>query len=153
MVLVGCIGTTIALFSLFENMLVFYTFVHSKALRRRNLQYLTCLSLCDVFVSVSYVGIMSMQVYADFFRSFTLFELWHEYLRVAFTVSHITLSTASFLIMAAAIERYLQVHSSPRGISLLGYVCRHRTGIVVAAFLLGVLLRGTVFFEIQVMML
>uniref|UniRef100_A0A0M3HKW1 Ovule protein n=1 Tax=Ascaris lumbricoides TaxID=6252 RepID=A0A0M3HKW1_ASCLU len=38
-------------------------------------------------------------------------------------------------------------------ISLLGYVCRHRTGIVVGAFLLGLLLRGTVFFEIQVILL
>uniref|UniRef100_A0A914RWF9 G-protein coupled receptors family 1 profile domain-containing protein n=1 Tax=Parascaris equorum TaxID=6256 RepID=A0A914RWF9_PAREQ len=148
MVLVGCIGTTIALISFIENILVFYTFVHSKVLQRRNLLYLTCLSLCDIFVGVSYIGIMSMQVYADYFRCFTLFELWHEYLRVVFTVSHITLSTASFLIMAAAIERYLQVCSSR--ISLLGYVCRHRTGIVVGAFLLGLLLRGTVFFEIQI---
>uniref|UniRef100_A0A0M3J1R0 G_PROTEIN_RECEP_F1_2 domain-containing protein n=1 Tax=Anisakis simplex TaxID=6269 RepID=A0A0M3J1R0_ANISI len=71
--------------------------------------------------------------------------LWHNYLRIAFTVSHITISIASFLIMAAAIERYLC-----RGISLLGYVSRHRTGIGVGAFLLGVLLRGTVFFEIQI---
>uniref|UniRef100_A0A0M3IWC9 G_PROTEIN_RECEP_F1_2 domain-containing protein n=1 Tax=Ascaris lumbricoides TaxID=6252 RepID=A0A0M3IWC9_ASCLU len=111
MVLVGCIGTTIALISFVENILVFYTFVYSKVLRRRNLLYLTCLSLCDIFVSVSYIGIMSMQVYADYFRCFTLFELWHEYLRAVFTISHITLSTASFLIMAAAIERYLQVYS------------------------------------------
>uniref|UniRef100_A0A0M3HKU4 G_PROTEIN_RECEP_F1_2 domain-containing protein n=1 Tax=Ascaris lumbricoides TaxID=6252 RepID=A0A0M3HKU4_ASCLU len=62
MVLVGCIGTTIALISFVENILVFYTFVYSKVLRRRNLLYLTCLSLCDIFVSVSYIGIMSMQL-------------------------------------------------------------------------------------------
>ncbi|VDN32349.1 unnamed protein product [Gongylonema pulchrum] len=62
MVLVGGIGTTIALIGFMENILVFYTFISSKALRHRNLVHLTCLSACDVFICFSYIEIMSMQV-------------------------------------------------------------------------------------------
>uniref|UniRef100_A0A0R3RWH7 G_PROTEIN_RECEP_F1_2 domain-containing protein n=1 Tax=Elaeophora elaphi TaxID=1147741 RepID=A0A0R3RWH7_9BILA len=108
MVLVGVIGTIIAIIGFLENTLVFYTFVSSRALRNKNLLYLTCLSACDIFICFSYVEIMSVQIYAEYFHYFPLFRLWHNYLRVAFAISHIAICTISFLIMAAAIERYLQ---------------------------------------------
>lgn len=62
MILVGCIGTVIATISFFENVLLFYVFAHSRILRKRSLLYLTCLSVCDIFISISYIGIMSIQV-------------------------------------------------------------------------------------------
>ncbi|VDK62779.1 unnamed protein product [Onchocerca ochengi] len=108
MVLVGVIGTIIAVIGFLENTLVFYTFVSSRALRNKNLLYLTCLSACDIFICFSYIEIMSIQIYAEYFHYFPLFRLWHNYLRVAFAISHIAICTVSFLLMAAAFERYLQ---------------------------------------------
>lgn len=70
MVLVGVIGTIIALIGFFENALVFYTFISSRALRNKNLLYLTCLSACDIFICFSYVEIMSIQVVFFFFPFF-----------------------------------------------------------------------------------
>ncbi|KAK6024201.1 hypothetical protein OSTOST_09993, partial [Ostertagia ostertagi] len=69
------------------------------------------ISGCDIFISMSYIAIMCTQTILS---SFTLFYLWHRYLRAAFTVSHITLSSSSFLLMAATIERYLLSTSDHR---------------------------------------
>ena len=71
MLLVGCIGSSVALISIAHNLLLFYTFVSSSLLRRRNLTYLTCLSLCDIFVGISYLGIMSVQVSKFYFKLFS----------------------------------------------------------------------------------
>lgn len=62
MILVGVIGTAIALIGFLENTLLFYTFISSRILRHKNLLHLTCLSACDIFICFSYVEIMSVQV-------------------------------------------------------------------------------------------
>ncbi|KAK0400212.1 hypothetical protein QR680_003406 [Steinernema hermaphroditum] len=150
LVFVGCIGTTLALLSFFENALLFYTFVTSPVLRTRNLIYLAGVSLCDIFISLSYIGIMSMQVYAEYFQYFPLFKLWHDWLQVAFTISHITLSSASFLLVAATFERYLQTIRYPNCEQLFEFVCKNRPLCLALAFLVAILFRGTVFFEIEI---
>uniref|UniRef100_A0AC34Q9R4 G-protein coupled receptors family 1 profile domain-containing protein n=1 Tax=Panagrolaimus sp. JU765 TaxID=591449 RepID=A0AC34Q9R4_9BILA len=144
---VGCLGTAIALISIMLNLLLFYSFVSSSLLRRRNLTYLTCLSLCDIFIGISYIGIMSLQVYAEYFEILPLYILWHECLNVAFTISNITLTTASFLLVCATFERYLQTIRMGR---LVRFVSRHRAMGVFLSFLGGIVFRGSVFFEIQV---
>ncbi|VDM96041.1 unnamed protein product [Thelazia callipaeda] len=152
MIFVGIIGTLSALIGFLENILVFYTFISSRVLRHKNLLHLTCLSVCDIFICFSYIEIMSVQVFAEYFRYFPLLQLWHSYLKVAFATSHIAICSASFLIMAAAFERYLQIGTTLKlFIQLIfQFFCRHRGKIVIAAFLLAVLFRGSVYFEIQI---
>ncbi|WKY05923.1 hypothetical protein Q1695_006268 [Nippostrongylus brasiliensis] len=150
MCFVGCLGMVTALISIVHNTLLFYTFNSSKVLRQRNLIYLMWISGCDIFVSMSYMAIMCVQVYTDYFESFTLFYLWHRYLRVAFTVSHITLSSSSFLLMAATIERYLQSTTDSRAEELFRFLSRSRAYVVLFCFLASCIFRGTVFFEVAV---
>lgn len=150
MVFVGIIGLIVALISIIHNSLLFYTFSTSTVLRKRNLTYLMWISGCDVFISLCYIAIMCVQVYTDYFESFNLLVLWHEYLRAAFTVSHITLSAASFLLMAATIERYLQSTADNRTLKLFQILATHRTYVVFCCFLGSLIFRGTVFFEIEV---
>uniref|UniRef100_A0A1I7V0I0 G_PROTEIN_RECEP_F1_2 domain-containing protein n=1 Tax=Caenorhabditis tropicalis TaxID=1561998 RepID=A0A1I7V0I0_9PELO len=150
MVFVGIIGLIVALISIIHNSLLFYTFSTSTVLRKRNLTYLMWISGCDVFISLCYIAIMCVQVYTDYFESFNLLVLWHEYLRAAFTVSHITLSAASFLLMAATIERYLQSTADNRTLKLFQILATHRTYVVFFCFLGSLIFRGTVFFEIEV---
>lgn len=150
MFFVGTLGLVTALISIVHNMLLFYTFNSSKVLRQRNLTYLMCISGCDIFISICYIAIMCVQVYTDYFESFTLFYLWHRYLRAAFTVSHITLSSSSFLLMAATIERYLQSTSDCRTEELFRILSRHRASVVLFCFIASCIFRGTVFFEVAV---
>ncbi|CCD71161.1 G-protein coupled receptors family 1 profile domain-containing protein [Caenorhabditis elegans] len=150
MVFVGVIGLIVALISIVHNSLLFYTFSTSTVLRKRNLTYLMWISGCDVFISICYIAIMCVQVYTDYFVSFKLLVLWHDYLRTAFTVSHITLSAASFLLMAATVERYLQSTADNRTLKLFQILATHRTYVVFCCFLASLIFRGTVFFEIEV---
>ncbi|CAD6194886.1 unnamed protein product [Caenorhabditis auriculariae] len=150
MVFVGVLGLVTAVVSIVHNCMLFYTFNTSKVLRKRNLIYLKWISGCDVFFSLCYIAIMCVQVYTDFFESFRLFVWWHSYLRTAFTVSHITLSAASFLLMAATIERYLQSTGDNRSTQLFRLLATHRGIVVSLCFLGSLIFRGTVFFEIKV---
>ncbi|CAI5449002.1 unnamed protein product [Caenorhabditis angaria] len=150
MAFVGIVGLFVALISIFHNLLLFYTFNTSKMLRKRNLTYLMWISGCDVFISICYIAIMCVQVYTDYFESFQLYVLWHDYLRVAFTVSHITLSASSFLLMAATIERYLQSTADNRTLKLFHLLATHRGSVVILCFVASIIFRGTVFFEIRV---
>uniref|UniRef100_A0A914UIX5 G-protein coupled receptors family 1 profile domain-containing protein n=1 Tax=Plectus sambesii TaxID=2011161 RepID=A0A914UIX5_9BILA len=147
---VAIFGTTIAVTNLLENLLLFYTFMSSQVLRGRNLIYLRCLSVCDIFVALSYIGIMSVAVLADYFTILPLFIMWHSYLRVFFAISHVTLSSSSFLLIAATLERYLGSVNNAKCMYLMGVMGRHRTLGVCLAFLLGGVLRGTVYWEIEV---
>ncbi|CAJ0959082.1 unnamed protein product, partial [Mesorhabditis belari] len=159
---VGMLGCTTALVSIMHNCILFYTFNSSKLLRRRNLTYLKWISLCDIFVSLSYIAIMCVQVYADYFKSLGLFILWHHYLVIAFTVSNITFSSSSFLLMAATIERYLQSTGNskdeenpeeldnPVSTAVFYFLSNHRSLVVIMCFVLGAVFRGTVIFEIVI---
>jgi hypothetical protein len=147
---VAIFGSTVALIGLFENIILFVTFFSSQELRRKNLTYLTCLSACDIFVALSYIGIMSVAVLADYFSILPLFIMWHSYLRIFFTISHITLSSSSFLLVAATVERYLASIKNAKCMYFMGMMGRHRALGVCLAFLLGSVLRGTVFWEIEV---
>ncbi|PAV89951.1 hypothetical protein WR25_10535 [Diploscapter pachys] len=150
MVFVGIIGMTIAIVSIVNNCLLCYTFNSSKGLRKRNLMYLMWISMFDIFISICYILIMCVQVYTDYFESVLFMTLWHSYLRVAFTVSHIAISCSSFLLMAATIERYLQSTGDMRDIQLFRILATHRTLVVVICFVCSALFRGTIFFEVEV---
>ncbi|GMS96846.1 hypothetical protein PENTCL1PPCAC_19021 [Pristionchus entomophagus] len=150
MAFVGVLGLLTALFSIINNCLLYYTFVTSRTLKKRRLTYLKWISLCDVFVSLSYIAIMCVQVYVDYFHSLFLFYMWHTYLVIAYTISHITFSSSSYLLMAATIERYLQTTANTRSTALFHCLRSHRAFVVMFCFLAGFILRGTVFFEIEV---
>ncbi|GMT25981.1 hypothetical protein PFISCL1PPCAC_17278, partial [Pristionchus fissidentatus] len=129
---------------------VVYTSGKRRPRQKRRLTYLKWISLCDIFVSTSYIAIMCVQVYVDYFHSLFLFYMWHTYLVIAFTISHITFSSSSFLLMAATIERYLQTTVNNRSTALFHCLRSHRAFVVLFCFLAGFVLRGTVFFEIEV---
>ncbi|PIO66541.1 hypothetical protein TELCIR_11744, partial [Teladorsagia circumcincta] len=117
--------------------------------------FVGCIGLVTALVSITHNVLLfytfnCSKVYTDYFESFTLFYLWHRYLRAAFTVSHITLSSSSFLLMAATIERYLLSTSDRRAAELLGLLSRHRATVVLLCFVTGCIFRGTVFFEVAV---
>ncbi|KAI1725101.1 7 transmembrane receptor (rhodopsin family) domain-containing protein [Ditylenchus destructor] len=149
LVLVGVIGASIALLSIANNLILLYTFLSSKRRPERNLTYLTCLSFCDLLISIFYMTIMSVQVYAEFFEYFPLFAAWHDCLPILFTLSNVTSATGSFLLVAATIERYLQTMKSARSIALCQKMREHRHFGVFLAVMIGIIFRGSIFFEIE----
>uniref|UniRef100_A0A0N5A3S6 G_PROTEIN_RECEP_F1_2 domain-containing protein n=1 Tax=Parastrongyloides trichosuri TaxID=131310 RepID=A0A0N5A3S6_PARTI len=149
-IFVGIIGTIIAIISAVENLLLFITFMISKKLKQRDLTYLTTLSVLDICVAVSYIDIMSIQIYAEYFKNYPLFVFWHNWLKESFTVSNITLSSGSFILIAATFERYLQTKSNSQWKYFLKRMHKYKKLIVCLCIFLGILFRGTIYFEIDI---
>lgn len=131
MILVGGIGFSCALISIFNNLVLFYVFVTESKNSLASVgyfTYLTGLSVCDVIISFFYITIMSAQVrdfqtkqfliniikvYAEYFEMEWLFRLWHYFLPISFTISNITFTIAAFLLVFATLERYIQTIKTP----------------------------------------
>lgn len=94
--------------SIVHNLLLMYTFQTSATLQKRKLTYLKSVCVCDIITSISYLWIMSGQIYAEYFEWEWLFALWHYVLKFAFTISNVNICAGSFLLVAATLERYLQ---------------------------------------------
>lgn len=103
--LVALLGTILAILSIGENLLLLYMFATRVQFRASNLFYMMFLAFCDVFVSLSFICLMSVHVVAEYYGVLWLFLMWHHYLRPMFAISHIAMASSSFLIMSATFER------------------------------------------------
>lgn len=108
--------------------------------------YLMLLAFFDVFVSFAYVFLMSVNVLSDYLHSPFLVKLWMSYMIPMITISHIAITSSSFLILAATFERYCITINSHR----LPLVQKNRKWIAFIAVLFGVVSKGTMYFEFAV---
>ncbi|KAL3097165.1 hypothetical protein niasHT_030160 [Heterodera trifolii] len=143
---VSVFGTSIALCSIVENLFFFYLFSTRKHHRTTFNMYMMFISLFDIFISISYILIQSMNVLMDFLRSLTLFRIWHIYMVPFLTISHCAITSASFLILAATIERYLLTANSKH----IRLVQRNRRYIIAFAILMGIISKVTICLEFKI---
>ncbi|VDK28077.1 unnamed protein product [Gongylonema pulchrum] len=137
--LVTVFGTTVSIISIIEN-------VFLKRHRTTYNLYLMLLAFFDVFVSAAYVLLMSVNVLSDYLQSVSLMRLWFGYMVPIITISHIGMTSSSFLILAATFERYcITVHSK-----YVRFAQQHRKMIAAFAVLLGVISKGTMCLEFKV---
>uniref|UniRef100_A0A183C1E6 G_PROTEIN_RECEP_F1_2 domain-containing protein n=1 Tax=Globodera pallida TaxID=36090 RepID=A0A183C1E6_GLOPA len=143
---VSVFGTSIALCSIVENLFFFYLFSTRKHHRTTFNMYMMFISLFDIFISISYILIQSMNVLMDFLQSLTLFRIWHIYMVPFLTISHCAITSGSFLILAATIERYLLSANSKH----IRWVQRNRRYIIMFAILMGILSKVTICLELKI---
>uniref|UniRef100_A0A914ECG7 G-protein coupled receptors family 1 profile domain-containing protein n=1 Tax=Acrobeloides nanus TaxID=290746 RepID=A0A914ECG7_9BILA len=74
--------------------------------RNSHCLYLLLLAFFDIFVGAAYVPLMSLNVLVDYFESVFLLRAWFTYMIPMITISHVAMTSSSFLILAASIERY-----------------------------------------------
>uniref|UniRef100_A0A914Y4R6 G-protein coupled receptors family 1 profile domain-containing protein n=1 Tax=Panagrolaimus superbus TaxID=310955 RepID=A0A914Y4R6_9BILA len=89
---------------------------------------------------------MSVNVLVDYLHSAFLVRLWMSYMIPMITISHIAITSSSFLILAATVERYCITTNSRR----LPLVQRNRKLIAFCAILFGIISKGTMFFEFNI---
>ncbi|KAE9550993.1 hypothetical protein FO519_005779 [Halicephalobus sp. NKZ332] len=107
--------------------------------------YLMLLAFFDFFISLAYVMLMSVNVLTDFLHSVSLLRLWMSYVIPMITVSHIAMTTSSFLIVAASLERYcISTNSKYRSL-----VQRNRKWIAFIAVCFGIISKGTMPLELD----
>ncbi|GMR45885.1 hypothetical protein PMAYCL1PPCAC_16080, partial [Pristionchus mayeri] len=144
--LVTVFGTTVSFISILENLLLFVFFLKRKAYRNNHNVYLLLLAFFDFFVSLAYIFLMSVNVLSDYLQSPALVSMWFSYMVPMITISHITMSSASFLIIAASFERYCITTSS----RALAFAQRNRPEIAMVAILMGVVSKGSICLEFEI---
>lgn len=147
-VMVCFCGTTIAVVGMLENFLLFYMFCTRPQLRASHL-YFAVLSVFDIFMSLSYLFLMSMATYADWASNLFMYQLWHTYLCPSFTFSHVTMTASTYLIIAATMERYSA--SSTHFRSLRQKMKANQETVIAIAIGMAVFFKGTIYFEVGVL--
>lgn len=150
-VIIGIVGSSVAVVSAVENTLLLLLLITAPKLYRDNRNYLLLMALFDLIVTLSYILILSANILADYYRILPLFLLWHRYFRVVFTLSHVAMSSSTYILLTATFERYLAARmSSGTCLHLLGLLRRRRNQVILLAILFGAMVKGSVFFELEV---
>ncbi|CAD6193599.1 unnamed protein product [Caenorhabditis auriculariae] len=142
--LVSVFGSTVSVISIVENIFLFLLFATRKRHRKENV-YMMLLAFFDIFVSIAYVMLMSVNILADYLESPVLIQIWFSYMVPMITISHIAMSSSSFLIVAASFERYCLTLNS----RFLRTAQKQRLLIALSAVFLGILSKGTMCLEFQ----
>uniref|UniRef100_A0A915BF36 G-protein coupled receptors family 1 profile domain-containing protein n=1 Tax=Parascaris univalens TaxID=6257 RepID=A0A915BF36_PARUN len=144
--LVTVFGTTISVVSIAENLFLFFLYSTRHHHRTTYNMYMMLLAFFDVFISAAYVCLMSVNVLSDYWQSVTLMRMWFGYMVPTITISHIAMTSSSFLILAATYERYCITLCS----SHTNFVQNHRKMIAVLAIFLGIISKGTMYLEFKI---
>ncbi|CAI5446885.1 unnamed protein product [Caenorhabditis angaria] len=142
--MVSIFGSTISFISMIENIFLFGIFVTSRRHRRENV-YMMLLAFFDIFVSMAYILLMSVNVLSDYFLAPFLVSIWYFYMIPIITISHIAMTSSSFLIVAASFERYCATLNTKN----MRFAQKNRKLIAGFAVLLGVISKGTMCLEFE----
>ncbi|CAI4231823.1 unnamed protein product [Auanema sp. JU1783] len=144
--LVTVFGSIISFISIANNILLFYNFLTKKHHRTNYNIYLMLLAFFDVFVSIAYILLMSVNVLSDYLQSALLLKIWYIYMVPMITISHIAMTSSSNLIVAATFERYCMTVN----MKSLPFVQRNRKLFAFLAIFLGIVSKGTMFLEFEI---
>uniref|UniRef100_A0A914DXX5 G-protein coupled receptors family 1 profile domain-containing protein n=1 Tax=Acrobeloides nanus TaxID=290746 RepID=A0A914DXX5_9BILA len=151
--LVGFVGSGVAVTSILENLVIFYVFSTSRKLRRQNYANPVLLALFDIIVSVCYIFMASMQVIAYRYEILPLIIAWVYYLRVLYCLQHFALSVSNFLLVVASIERYLANGISYCQKKLLVFMVSNKIFVFIIILIMAAILKVTLYFETDLLIL
>ncbi|KAF8386293.1 hypothetical protein PRIPAC_75435 [Pristionchus pacificus] len=140
------IGGSVSIISIIENLFIFFLFATSRQHRNSYNLYLLLLAFFDVFMGISYIALMSVMVMINFTASVQLKFMWASYVVPMLTISHVAMTTSTYLITFAAIERYA-ITITHRTVDLLQ---KNRRWFVLLAFAIGLVTKGSYFFELEI---
>ncbi|GMT10878.1 hypothetical protein PFISCL1PPCAC_2175, partial [Pristionchus fissidentatus] len=140
------IGGSVSIISIFENFFIFALFLSSRQHRNSYNLYLLLLAFFDVFMGISYIALMSVMVMINFTASYELKRMWASYTVPMLAISHVAMTTSTYLITFAAIERYA-ITITHRTVEMLQ---NNRRWFVLTAFAIGLFTKGSTFFELEI---
>lgn len=143
--LVAVFGSTVSFISIINNVILFYVFISRKHHRSNHNVYLMLLAFFDIFVSTAYILLMSVNVLIDYLVSPVLMQIWFSYMVPMITISHVAMTSSSFLIVCASFERYCITVNSP----FLPFAQKNRKLIAGLAILFGVISKGSMCLEFE----
>lgn len=103
------VGTSLAIFSVIENCVLFYLLLSRAKYHSSYLFYITILSFMDIFIAISYIAVISVSYYYDYTSNLIVHAIWHVYVLPIFTLSYVAMAVSTFLLMSATFERFVVV--------------------------------------------
>ncbi|KAI6179331.1 G-PROTEIN-RECEP-F1-2 domain-containing protein [Aphelenchoides besseyi] len=140
--LVAVVGTSLSLVSLISNILIARVLLQRK---HSNFFFLGLLAISDVFISLCYGPVIAMEL-VRYDVSLLLVKAWLYYVGPLLSLCHVSMTFSCFMIILGSIERYMITVKSP----FLGCFRESRGRLALSMLILALLLRGTVYFEIQI---
>ncbi|KAL3985242.1 7 transmembrane receptor (rhodopsin family) protein [Acanthocheilonema viteae] len=144
--LVSVIGTTVATLSIIQNSFLFVILIAKKSHRQSYVLYFILLAFFDILVAGAYIPLMSISQLADYFMSPLLLQAWYTYMIPMITISHIAMTSSSFLILAATFERYC-ITVVPKMMDCLN---RYRDYIAAFDIIVGVMTKSSLALEFKI---
>ncbi|PIO75339.1 7 transmembrane receptor [Teladorsagia circumcincta] len=135
-------GTVLSFISLFCNLLIAKVLYSSK---HAHFFFLALLAVSDCFLSMMYGPVIAMDIIKDKVQILWLTRLYWWYVGPLLALCQVSMTFSCYLIILATIERYLITQRS----DCLKRFRRSRGLMALFMFLLSLLLRGTLVFEIQ----
>ncbi len=145
--LVAVFGTVVSVVSILENAPLFYIFLCRSSFRLSHYFYMMFLAFFDVFIAISYIMLMSVQVLFDYLLSFELSQVWHFCMRPIFAITRISMAASTYLVVAATLERFLVANR----LLSFAFQQKHRCFAVFLSIFTAMVFQGTVFAEFNVM--
>ncbi|KAI1702953.1 7 transmembrane receptor (rhodopsin family) domain-containing protein [Ditylenchus destructor] len=144
--LVTVLGTSVALISVIENLFLFFMLVRKRNHHKSHCLYLLLLAFFDVFMGAAYIPLMSFSLLLDYLESVFLLRAWYAYMVPLITISHIAMTSSSFLILAASFERFCITCWA----SQVKIVNKSRKWIAAGAIILGFVTKLTMAGEFEI---
>ncbi|MCP9262526.1 hypothetical protein DINM_005902 [Dirofilaria immitis] len=144
--LVSIIGTSVATLSIIQNSFLFTVLIVNKAHRQSYVLYFILLAFFDILIAGAYIPLMSISQLADYFMSPLLLQAWYTYMIPMITISHIAMTSSSFLILAATFERYCMT-VVPKMMNCLN---RYRDHIAAFDIIVGIMTKSSLALEFKV---
>ncbi|VDO20469.1 Uncharacterized protein BM_BM3765 [Brugia malayi] len=143
--LVTILGSALSTISIVENAFLFLIFITTKQHRRSHSLYLLLLALTDIFISLTYILIMSVKVLCQYNEWVFMKKIWMTYVVPMMTMSHVAITASSFLIVFATVERFCITASN----HYVEFLQNNRCYIALLAVLIGVFTKGTLILELK----
>uniref|UniRef100_A0A914V0M7 Uncharacterized protein n=1 Tax=Plectus sambesii TaxID=2011161 RepID=A0A914V0M7_9BILA len=99
-------GSACSIVSVVNNSLIFWSLATHKDRFTCYFQYLMLLSFFDVFVSFSYIPVITIDHLKDVLQSLPMARAWWQYFGVMLAVTHVAMTASYFLLLGASIERF-----------------------------------------------
>ncbi|EYC24164.1 hypothetical protein Y032_0014g2362 [Ancylostoma ceylanicum] len=135
-------GTVLSFVSLFCNLLIAKVLCSS---RHTHFFFLALLAMSDSFLSFMYGPVIALDIIKDRLQILWLTRLYWWYVGPLLSLCQVSMTFSCYLIILGTIERYLITQKS----ECLKRFRRSRGLLAFFMFLLSLLLRGTLVFEIQ----
>ncbi|KAL3107198.1 hypothetical protein niasHT_011917 [Heterodera trifolii] len=140
--LVAVLGTSLSVISLVCNALIACVLLRP---RNSNFFFLGLLALSDAFLSACYGPVIAMDIIKNRVQLLWLSRLWWSYVGPLLALCHVSMTFSCLMIILGCYERLLITLKSPQ----LSCFRNNRTHLALGALCLSIVLRGTSFFEVE----